>query len=104
MPATDKEGYLENLADWSEDVAGEIACAEGIELTEAHWEIVKLAREFYVEFDHSPAMRPLIKRIKNSLGAKRGTSIYLHQLFPGAASPAKTCAKIAGLPRPTNCL
>ncbi|MCZ6459336.1 MAG: TusE/DsrC/DsvC family sulfur relay protein, partial [Gammaproteobacteria bacterium] len=38
----------------------------------------------------------------SQLGAEKGTSIYLLKLFPG--SPAKLLAKIAGLPRPTNCL
>ena len=34
--------------------------------------------------------------------ADKGNSIYLHKLFPG--NPAKLAAKIAGLPRPTNCI
>ena len=50
----------------------------------------------------SPAMRPLAKYIKLHLGAEKANSIYLMQLFP--QSPAKYLAKIAGLPRPENCL
>jgi tRNA 2-thiouridine synthesizing protein E len=47
-------------------------------------------------------MRPLSKYIKQELGADKAGSIYLLTLFPG--SPAKLAAKIAGLPRPENCL
>lgn len=100
--ATDAEGYLANLADWNPQVAELIAQNEGLTLTEAHWEIIELIRRFYVEFDLSPAMRPLVKYAALHLGSEKGKSIYLLSLFPG--SPPKLAAKIAGLPRPANCL
>lgn len=100
--ATDKEGYLKNLGDWSEDIAKLIATEEKIVLTEAHWEMIELVREFYTSYELSPAMRPLIKFTASNLGKEKGNSIYLLTLFPG--SPAKLLSKIAGLPRPTNCL
>lgn len=102
IPETDKDGFLANLDDWSKAVADELAASEGISLTEAHWEILNALRSFYQEFDVSPAMRPLSKYLKQHLGADKASSIYLLQLFPG--SPAKIAAKIAGLPRPENCL
>ena len=37
---TDAFGYLLNIADWNEDVARHIAQLEGVELTEAHWEVI----------------------------------------------------------------
>lgn len=101
-PKTDKEGYLLELADWNETVARQIAVASGIHLTENHWEIIRLLREFYARHDISPPMRPLVKRVRESLGTEKGTSLHLLRLFPG--SPAKVAAKIAGLPRPTHCL
>ena len=100
--ATDKEGYLKELSDWSESIAGVIAQRESIVLTESHWEMIRLIREFYILFEISPAMRPLVKFTVNKLGPEKGNSIYLMQLFPG--SPAKLLSKIAGLPRPKNCL
>ena len=100
--AVDKEGYLEHLSDWDQDVAEAIAASEGIHLTKNHWEIIKLLQNSHNEFEHSPAMRILVKYVKQHLGEDKGNSIYLLQLFPG--SPAKLVAKIAGLPRPTNCL
>ncbi|MCY4562900.1 MAG: TusE/DsrC/DsvC family sulfur relay protein [Gammaproteobacteria bacterium] len=99
---TDKEGYLLDLSDWNANVALDIAAANGVRLTENHWEIIKLLREFYEKHDISPPMRPLVKRVRETLGAEKGTSLYLLRLFPG--SPAKLAAKIAGLPRPTHCL
>ena len=59
-------------------------------------------RDFFDRTETSPAMRPLVKLIKEQLGEGCGSSVYLMGLFGG--SPAKTAAKIAGLPRPTNCL
>lgn len=98
----DPEGYLRNLDDWNEAVAEQLAAQEAIQLTEAHWEILRVLRQFYQQFEMSPAMRPLIKAVANELGSDKGKSIYLMSLFPG--SPAKLASKIAGLPKPTNCL
>lgn len=101
-PETDKDGFLANLNDWNNAIADELAASEGISLTDAHWEIINALRDFYQEFDISPAMRPFTKYLKQHLGADKASSIYLLRLFPD--SPAKVAAKIAGLPRPENCL
>jgi tRNA 2-thiouridine synthesizing protein E len=98
----DKEGFLVNLHDWSESAAEAIAARDEIHLTEAHWEIIYLVREFYQTFQVSPSMRALVKRVEQVLGAEKGRSIYLLRLFP--VSPAKFVSKIAGLPKPANCL
>ena len=100
--STDKEGYLKNLDDWSEVVAEAIAQQEQISLTEPHWEIIWLMRDFYQQFEVSPAMRVLVKTVGQQLGKEKGRSIYLMRLFHD--SPAKLASKIAGLPKPTNCL
>ena len=100
--ALDKDGYLLDLADWSEHVAEALAQREGIELSAEHWEILQLTRSFYAEFQLSPANRPLIKYVAGKLGPEKGNSLHLNKLFNG--TPAKLAAKLAGLPRPTNCL
>jgi tRNA 2-thiouridine synthesizing protein E len=100
--AVDKDGFLINHLSWNKEIAEQLAQNEGLELTESHWQLIHLIREFYAEYDLSPAMRPLAKYIKQNLGADKASSIYLMQLFP--QSPAKYLAKIAGLPRPENCL
>ena len=75
---------------------------EHIDLSDAHWEILQLLRDYYTAYDSSPAMRALVKYTRLRLGEEKGRSIYLLRLFPG--SPAKIGSKIAGLPKPANCL
>lgn len=98
----DKEGFLRDLKDWTPEVAKALAAQENIALTDDHWDVIRLLQDFYKEFELSPAMRPLVKYVGQHLGADKGRSIYLMQLFP--PSPAKIGSKIAGLPKPTNCL
>jgi tRNA 2-thiouridine synthesizing protein E len=102
LPARDKEGYLCELEAWNEQVAEALALQEGIELMVEHWALIYLVRRFYDSYQVSPPMRVLVKQAREQLGEEQGNSIYLLKLFPG--SPAKLLAKIAGLPRPTNCL
>jgi len=99
---TDEEGYLVNLSDWTEDIAKLIATQENLELTPAHWEVVNFLREYYTEFQIAPAVRVLTKSIGKKLGADKGNSQYLYELFP--YGPAKQACKIAGLPKPTGCV
>ena len=98
----DDEGYLLRLEDWSEALACALAEDKGIQLTDDHWEIIWILRDFYHRYQHSPAMRPLCKAVSRELGPDKGRSIHLMKLFPG--SPAKLAACLAGLPKPDNCL
>ncbi|MCH5521602.1 TusE/DsrC/DsvC family sulfur relay protein [Pseudomonas syringae] len=98
----DKDGFLQDLSDWSLDVAHALSAEEGIELRAEHLEILELLRGFYAEFQLSPATRPLIKYTALKLGAEKGNSMHLNRLFNG--TPAKLAAKLAGLPKPTNCI
>ena len=98
----DPEGYLLELTDWSPAVAEALASREGMTLTDAHREILDLLRRFHAEFQLSPATRPLIRYVAQQLGKEKGNSLYLNPLFNG--TPAKLAAKLAGLPKPTNCI
>ena len=98
----DKEGFLTDITQWNEAMAKEVATNEGITLTEAHWELVYSARKYHETFDISPEMRPFIKWIGKELAPEKAKSIYLLSLFPN--SPAKLISKIAGLPKPPNCI
>jgi len=98
---TGTDGYLHNLADWTPEVAEELARRQDIILTAAHWEIISLVREFYLQYNASPAIRTLVNAIKQQYGEQKGNSIYLHKLFPGAA---KQVTNIAGLPKPIRCI
>ena len=101
-PTLDKEGYLRELTDWNEGVAVLLAQQENINLGPAHWEVIKLLRSFYRRHQVSPSSRALINLVKRELGPDKGKSVYLMKLFRG--SPAKTANKIAGLPKPDNCI
>ena len=99
---TDKDGYLLNSQQWNEDVARSIAQLENIELTDAHWEVIYFVRDFYQEYNTSPAIRMLVKAMAENLGEDKGNSRYLQRLFP--EGPAKQATKLAGLPKPAKCL
>ncbi len=97
----DQEGFLKNLSSWSEQVAIEIARAENIELSGAHWEVIHLIRNFYGTYRIFPSTRVLVKQMGSELGEAKGRSVYLMSLFPN--TPLKLLSKIAGLPKPPNC-
>lgn len=99
---TDAQGYLLNSSDWSEELVPLLATEEGIELSEAHWEVVRFVREFYMEFNTSPAIRMLVKAMTQKYGEEKGNSRYLYRLFP--KGPAKQATKLAGLPKPVKCI
>ncbi|AJI94589.1 sulfur relay, TusE/DsrC/DsvC family protein [Yersinia ruckeri] len=99
---TDAQGYLKNSDDWSEALAPVIAAQEEITLTEPHWEVVQFVRDFYQEFNTSPAIRMLVKAMSQKYGEEKGNSRYLYRLFP--KGPAKQATKIAGLPKPVKCI
>ncbi len=100
--ATDKQGYLLDSEQWSEALAPIIAAQENIELTPQHWEVITFVRDFYLEYNTSPAIRALVKAMAKKLGEDKGNSIYLYKLFP--KGPAKQATKIAGLPKPVKCI
>ncbi|MFR9719672.1 TusE/DsrC/DsvC family sulfur relay protein [Aeromonas diversa] len=100
--ATDAQGYLCDIHDWSEELALLLAEQEGIVMEEPHWEVVRFVRNFYLEFNTSPAIRALVKAMEKHYGPEKGNSRYLYKLFP--KGPAKQATKIGGLPKPVKCI
>ncbi|MEQ1638769.1 MAG: TusE/DsrC/DsvC family sulfur relay protein [Methylococcales bacterium] len=101
LPLTD-QGFLVDLTLWTDNVALALAKQENICLENTHWEILYFIRDYYQRYKHLPNTRVFIKAIRNALGEEKGCSRYLHQLFPDA--PLKIACKLAGLPKPPNCL
>lgn len=99
---TDSEGYLKDTTQWSEAMALVIAEQEGLTLSAEHWEVLRFVRDFYLEFNTSPAIRMLVKAMANKFGEEKGNSRYLYRLFP--KGPARQATKIAGLPKPVKCI
>ncbi|MDD4914567.1 MAG: TusE/DsrC/DsvC family sulfur relay protein [Methylococcales bacterium] len=102
LPETTADGFLRDTGLWSPAVAVELASREGLELSEAHWEILLFIREYYRQYRHLPNARMFVSAIRKQLGETRGNSRYLQKLFP--QGPLKYACKIAGLPKPPTCL
>lgn len=101
--ATDENGYLLNLGEWTEDVAKKLAEVEEIDMTEEHWNLVNFLRGYYEEYQIAPAVKILTKAIANEKGMdKKDASEFLYKLFP--KGPALQACKVAGLPKPTGCV
>ena len=98
----DQHGYLKDWTAWDVSLAESFAALEGIELTEAHWEILHLLRDYFGCYRASPANRALVNWVKKQTDPSKGNSIYLMTLFP--ESPTRVASRIAGLPKPKNCL
>ncbi len=90
------EGFFTDPTQWTDAMATELATAEGIDdLTEDHWRVIKFMRSEYFDKGTGPTVR--------MLGKTSGVSVkQLYQLFP--KGPAKTAAKIAGIPKPRGCI
>ena len=95
-------GWLLNLDEWSEDLAVEIAKSENVpELTEEHWNIINMAREYFVENGTVCEPRKFSKLMKKEYGKDKSDQKYIYSLFPTGL--IKCANKIAGLPRPKGC-
>lgn len=97
----DEEGFLTDISAWNPDLALRIAQLENIPMSDDHWEVINYLRAYYLEYQITPGMRVLIEAIRNTLGAAKGNSKYLYELFP--EGPVRQGCKIAGLPKPTSC-
>ena len=98
----DEYGFLKDRSQWNERVAEALASEDDMTLTVEHWEIIHFMQGYYNEFNHQPNARLFGQAIKKSLGADKGSSIYLYKLFPDG--PLKYANKYAGLPIPPSCI
>lgn len=95
-------GWLENLEEWSKELAVEISKSEKIEdLTEEHWDIINEAREYFHDNGSVCEPRKFSKIMKKKFGKDRSEQKYIYSLFPTGL--IKCANKIAGLPRPKGC-
>ena len=91
-----EEGFFLHPEQWTEDMVPELARQAGIEhLTDKHWQVIRFMRQEYLAKGTGPTVRVL--------GKTSGVSIKeLYELFP--TGPAKTAARIAGIPKPRGCI
>jgi len=96
LPGVDAEGFFLDPEQWSEDLVPALARREGIDDLEAeHWQVIRFMREQWRTTGSGPSVRALSKT--SGIPIKR-----LYELFP--KGPAKTAAKIAGIPKPHGCI
>ena len=87
------------LRDWSEAQARKIASEAGIELTDAHLQVVQSLREHYREHGPTESGRQLSEMLYDTFASEGGKK-YLYNLFP--RGPVRQGMLIAGLPAPAH--
>lgn len=80
---------------WTKEAAAEIAASLGVPLDGARWAVIDFARSEFETTGTSPNIRRLTQ------GTKLATK-DIYALFPKA--PARTVARIAGIPKPAGCI
>jgi dissimilatory sulfite reductase related protein len=92
--AVNEEGYLKNSAQWSPELAHQLANDVNIILTDKHFQVLNWLRAKQTE-----GVALSIRKVGNS-GIVDIKEFY--QLFPGG--PLKISSKIAGIPKPVSCI
>ena len=96
--AVDDEGYLIDPADWNEELAEALAREEQIELSDAHWAVIRFMREYYEQHKVIPDARHVIKVLAAYRREASEGRNELFALFPYGY--VKQACKIAGMRRP----
>ena len=95
----DEHGYLTDPEKWSRDFAEHAAAAEGVALTERHFEVVAFMREWREQHGVSPDQRFVLKFLGHGSGlTKAEAKEKLYALFPQGY--VKQACKIAGMLQP----
>lgn len=95
---TDSEGYIVDPSNWSEDFVRAQAEKEGLQLTAEHWEVIRFLRDWYARHGVQCIVRDMIKHFRKVWGPEKGSSRYLHKIFP-YGGPQKQGNRLAGLLR-----
>ncbi len=98
----DEEGYLMDWSVWTEGMAEVMAKQDDIELSDAHWDIIRFLRSYFEKYQIAPMIKILTKEIAKTMEKEKGNTKYLYELYP--AGPAKQACRYAGLPKPTGCV
>lgn len=99
----DNDGHLQNHNDWTPDIAQILADNLNVQLSQIHYRILKQVRVFFEQYHHSPTTRPLIKHLNATLPDDDISNAKLQALF-NTGLVARHVNRIAGLPKPPNCL
>lgn len=103
LPELDQDGHLTDYQAWSPAIAQQLANTLDIVLTPEHYQIIDAVRQYYHLYSHPPTTRPLIKFLSKQLPALEIDNARLQALF-NTGLVARHVNRIAGLPKPANCL
>lgn len=95
----DGEGYLLDLDAWSRDYVLASAKREGLELNDEHWQVINFIRAFHEKHGVQAPVRDMIKHFRKAWGKEKGSSTYLHKIFP-KGGPQKQGNRFAGVRKP----
>ncbi len=95
----DGEGYLLDLDAWSVDYVYASAKREGLELNDEHWRVIYFIRDFHEKHGVQAPVRDMVKHFKKAWGKEKGSSTYLHKIFP-KGGPQKQGNRLAGVRKP----
>lgn len=98
----DQDGHLVDYTIWNEQVAQELAKSLELELTDWHFEVLQAVRQFYAQFGHAPATRPLIKFLIKTVSPEIDNAMLQAKFNTGLV--ARHLSRLAGVPKPANCL
>lgn len=93
-----EEGRLEDNASWTEEIGIALAEVDGVKLTDDHWQVIHLLRDFYKEYNHSPIMKLFLKKVETKLDDRFSDPVLLNSMFPDGLLQQST--RIAGVPSP----
>lgn len=91
----DGDGFLLDRDEWSEEVAKELAQADGMEITDQIMHYINEARRMYED----SGVVPPIRKFAKEMGV---TTNELYDVFK--KGPMKLICKWGGLPKPTGCV
>jgi len=90
-------GFLSDPRQWSPAVASALAEAEGVELTDTHWVVLKAIRDFYTENQVPASYHVLCEEVEEALRPYKYNCVHaMKQLFPRGG--IKQASRIAGVP------
>lgn len=103
LPSLDDDGHLLDHTLWTPHIAQHLADTLELRLTAEHLVILDAVRVFYIRYEHAPATRPLVKHLQKELPEQEITNQKLQTLF-NTGLVARHLSRLAGLPKPANCL
>jgi TusE/DsrC/DsvC family sulfur relay protein len=91
----DVDGFMTEFDEWTEELGEMLASNIGLELTDAHRDVMKFLRADFLEMGETPTLR------RTSTAGGFSTK-DLFTLFP--KKPARKMSYVAGLQKPKGCI